>query len=163
MNHKPQIIPVVSPQIDWGLFVDAVQSLTGKSPTRSLDREGIRPEGSSAFLKALEEFSQQPGDWLEHQLSFGFLIELTLTQYIQILRRTKLKTVDNCSDYSKVVLVGGTLYEWREACLEFCSENVDIVLRYIFDYIYLYLHHLKLLTLHKTMLKDQTFVLEDQR
>lgn len=155
MNHKPQVIPVVSPQIDWGLFIHSMQRMTGESPTRSLDKEGIEPDSPYAFFKTLG-----PGEYTLKSLSYSFLIELREDDYLQILQKTDLEIVILYSGrYNQIVLISGTIYEWREACLEFCSEDVDIVLRYIFDCIYLYLHSLKLFTINKTMLKDQTFTL----
>lgn len=170
-KELPLVLPVVTPYIHRNDYISAIYQLTKRSPTRTLDASNRSLGDYYTFLASLGEFSEQidiqqatrfRDNYLNH-LSFSFLFHLSKDEYIEILRETELSCLDNLEmpDRELVVIVSGTLKQWKESCLLFCSEDYSFRVRYIFDAVVLYLEKCKALSgLSKRFLNDQSFILE---
>ena len=161
----PFVIPIITPDIDWNNYVGTIYKLLKRSPNRRLD-DANRPVGDySSFLESLGEFSHQSqyvADMHLQHLSFSFLIHPTKDEYIEILRQSDLHCVDNLSinERELIVIMSGTVSQWKIACYKFCSHEYSFRVRYIFDAIALLLEKYKVFRLAKRFVPDETFVLE---
>lgn len=163
MVNKPIIVPLVCPDVDWTLFITMIANATGRSPSRLLDLEGKKIGTTSSYLDALAYFSQKKGFTLLNQCSYSFLIEVSFEEYVAILSQTDLDCVDNfgTADSVKMIVASGTVLHWRNACMNFCIETMELRIRYTFNCIYIYMSNLNLIHLNKTMLVDRSFTLEE--
>jgi hypothetical protein len=168
MKAKPTIVPIVAPKINWHDFVSTIMAMTGRSPTRILDASGIRVGDDLSFLLALNSFQDNQGI-LSHTLShvsYTFLVEMKLDDYFILLKETSFDCVDTrrSKDEDLIVLISGSLFEWKQAIVTFSDPQRSFWLRYTFNAIYLMLCNSGLSDvfhgIRKTELLDQTLSLE---
>ena len=136
--------------VDWKRFVKTIDDVTGRSPTRSLDNSRIAVGDISSFIAAISYFSAELTPYemakyspvlLKH-VYYGFLIELTEKQYLTILKESEIVCTDNYlvkGDDENIVLMTGTLFQWKGATITFSNPLYPPKLRSIFNAIYLYL------------------------
>jgi len=162
----PLVVPIIVPNIDWNTYIGTIYKLLKRSPNRRLDETNRSVGDYSSFLASLVEFSDQtdlPREIHSDHLSFTFLIQTNKDEYVEILRESGLYALDNLevNDRELLVILSGTVTQWRKACFVFCSDDYSFRVRYIFDAIVLYLEKFKVFKgLSKRFGSDETFILE---
>jgi hypothetical protein len=172
----PQIKFIGGTQIDWNLFLQSCNEALGYSPIRgvdSLNRELSDPGKLLASLSAFHDrlkigdplaAIRDCGSLLRH-LSYMFLVYCDKELILNIRERTQLNvTSSEAAGDGYVVIVSGSLFDYRTATLECCTVDAPFDLRYLFDGFILYFDSLGLSEIwheyRKRPLKDKTFLLE---
>jgi hypothetical protein len=174
----PDVIPIVVPNINLPQFLKLATDATGHCPNRGVDSSPRTFSDYGKFIAILAEFQDRRANQpltvlrdagsLLHHLSYSFGVYADTETIFQIKERTDLHIVSTESlDGERIVLVSGTLREWRDATIECCQERQPFNLRLLFDKVVLLFDKFGLGelwdTLRKRPLADHTFLLEDKR
>lgn len=175
----PQVKATGGTQIDWDIFLKACNDALGYSPIRgvdSLQRELSDPAKLIASLAAFHDKQnleaplasiREAGSILRH-LSYVFLTYCDTALISDIRERTQLNVTSKVvfESVESLAVVSGSLFDFRIATLECCTEDSPYNLRYLFDAFVLYFESIGLGELwhdqRKRPLKDKTFLLEDK-
>lgn len=132
-----RITPVIVPNLGWDSFLKDVTSSIGRSVTKSIDESGQKLSNLAKFLITIQEFctdkSANPLDVLRdanlllQHLSFSFLVAGSSMTILRLLELTPLAGRSAKADKGRVVLLSGTLGEWKLATIDLCNhENADL-------------------------------------
>lgn len=172
---RPIVVPLLKPDYDWESFILNVKELTGESPTRSVDAQGVKVSDETAFLAALDSLKngrssvwdavKRATDSLLH-LTIGFLIICDDTIAVEILE-SQLNVSRSLHGDKTILIVSGNLNLWRDFVVKWAKAEVDFNVRFIADCVYLIFQQLKLDDLFgrykRRPLADETFYLEERR
>lgn len=132
-NIESNVTPVIIPNIAWDFFLKDVSDSTRHSPTRSIDESGQKLTVYAKFLTALQEFQTNsvinPIDVLRdansllNHLTFGFLIKGSSTTIYKLLEIATLNCVSAKMEKGRVMLLTGTLGEWKLLTIDLCSHK----------------------------------------
>ncbi len=137
MSAELNVTPVIIPNIAWDTFLKDVLDSTGHSPTRSIDESGQKLTIFAKFITALQELRENkaanPIDVLRttnallNHLAFSFLVEGSNILIFKVLEMTTLNGVSAKTKKGCVVLLSGTLGEWKLATIDLCNaEYADL-------------------------------------
>jgi hypothetical protein len=142
------IIPVTQTIVDWTKFVSTINEMTDRSPTRLLDQSNLAVGDSFSFVSSVAFFCSELGPFegtkyspnVFKHLLYGFLIDFSKDQYLDVLRETELICSDNyeSDDDEKIILVSGNLLQWKNAIVIFSSEHWNKKIRTIFNALYVF-------------------------
>ncbi len=172
----PQVKPIGGTQIDFNIFLKSCQEALNYSPMKGVDgcnRELSDPAKLLASLAAFKNKldSQDPikairdaSSILRH-LSYIFLVYCDQALIADIREMTQLNvTSTTAPDGERVVVVSGSLFDFRIATIECCVLESSLDIRYFFDSIVLYFQSIGLGDLwfgyRMKPQKDRTFLLE---
>lgn len=172
----PDLIPFMTPSINWGSFLKGASDATGRSIVRGVDaspRELSDPAKFLAVLSAFQDGNEKPLDAIRNSASiqaalhYGFLVYADEETVFQIMERTELMvTSTSCLDGERICVVTGNLKQWVQATKECCAEHQPFNLRLLFDKVILLFDRFGLGELwHDTRrrtLPDKTFLLEQK-
>ncbi len=146
----PRVILINKPTIIWDNWLCSIKEATDSSPTTLLDKQNRFNGDYYSFIASLGFFSENKGpeetiktspSILKH-LQFSFLIICEQDFFSKIYRESTLSVCEHID--TKVMVVSGTLFDWRDAIILFTNEKQHFELRYIFDMIYLLFDSLEL-------------------
>lgn len=137
MSNESSVTPVIIPHLAWDTFLKDVSDSTRHSPTRSIDESGQKLSTYAKFLVMLQELrtnkTANPVDVLRDanrlldHLTFGFLIKSANITILHLLELTALKAVSAKMEKGRVMLLTGTLGEWKLATVDLCcAERSDL-------------------------------------
>lgn len=170
-----EVALVMQTKLNMGTFLVLANKLLGYSPAtkadavsglKSIPHElvcllGFKDQQALPELELTEQF---------HDLySFGFLVVADERDLPLILEAAKMPfvTQETLLRGVQMTLVVGTFRQWQAAIKRSCKPDVDQIVRWCFDKIYLIFEREGLLKAFKKgrpqHLPDKTFYLEDQR
>lgn len=133
MPQELNVTPVVIPNIAWDTFLKDIFDSTGHSPTRSVDESGQKLSIFAKFLTALHELREnkttnpidvlRTANMLLNHLAFSFLVEGSNIMIFRVLEMTALNGVSAKTEKGRVVLLSGTLGEWKLATVDLCNAK----------------------------------------
>ena len=133
MPTESSVTPIIVPLIDWDTFLKDVLDSTGHSPVRSIDESGQKLAPCAKFLASLQEFRENrtanPIDVLRNanvtlnHLAFSFLVKGSSVMILKTLEMTTLHGISAKANKGRVVLLSGTLGEWKLATVELCNAQ----------------------------------------
>lgn len=170
----PEIVPVITTDVDWAILLASCQTAMGRSLTTQLDNHRMRPDSIKAFIAAIGAFRlpdsspsqilQNPGSLLNHAF-YGFLIACDVDVHIELLEDSGLNVLstDTQDRTIKLCLATGLLSQWRTAIINGCSAQSGKGLRLLLDKCLIHFESLGLGNIwsdySKKTLKDSTFAL----
>ncbi len=166
----PTVKLICSPSIHWDEWIGTVYQITNRSPTRILDQSKQLKFEHQAFLESLSSFVENDTfdkavkqvPYILDMLHFNFLIYAERDYAVELNKRTTLKMIANhWSDDKSVLLLTGSLYDWRNAIISFSTKEMNFDLRYIFNAVFLLFDQLGIKIMFdrtKIELSDQTFI-----
>ena len=161
------VLPISQTNIDWATYLVATKNALGRSVTSYIDEKGIKTNNLFSYLLTISEFYEShdiDNSILRHG-SFGFLVECDNETLLELMENTDL-SINSISLYrdTRLLVVTGTLLEWRDSVINCCSIIVSPELRALSDMFLLHLEKAGLSQLwqkyKKEIIKDKTFVLE---
>jgi hypothetical protein len=87
----PTIKIIASTQVDWPIFVRTINDLTGRSPTRELDAQGVPVGNFGSYLSALSYFQNSdrativPHFNVLHHASVSFLCDMPEHDFCKLM------------------------------------------------------------------------------
>ncbi len=133
MPQELSVTPVIIPNISWDTFLQDVLDSTGHSPTRSIDESGQELTIFAKFITALQEFREnkitnpidvlRTANMLLDHLAFSFLVSGPSIMIFKVLEMTGLNGVSAKTEKGRVVLLSGTLGEWKLATIDLCNAE----------------------------------------
>jgi hypothetical protein len=128
---------VIIPNLGWVSFLKDATDSVKHGITRSVDNSNQRLNELAKFLVTLQELRTNevanPRDVLKaantllHHLSFSLLISGSSAMIFKILEITTLHSVAGKAEKGRVVLLSGTLGEWKLATIDLCNaKNTDL-------------------------------------
>lgn len=133
MPPELTVTPIIIPHIAWNTFLQDISNSTGRSPTHGMDESGQRLTIFAKFLTALQEFRENrtvnPIDTLRtantllNHLAFSFLVESSDVTIFKALEMTTLNGVSAKTENGRIVLLSGTLGEWKLATIDLCNAK----------------------------------------
>lgn len=167
----------MTPSIDWQAFLSICNGALAKMPTEQLDSYKV-PLNAASFIAALSylrspESKETPwqsllkSGLLKEHLSFSFLIVCDREVLVDVTTRSKLNIVfQRTINENYLIVASGTLNDWYNATLEFCTKTVCFGTRYLYDAITLLFEKAGFQQLWtdcaKESLTDGTFLLENK-
>ena len=141
LEKKPEVYPLQIGRVDWELYVKICQSFLGESPTRGIDAAGIDVKAPIAFLKTLD-LGNQPinamsQEHLYNHIFFSFMIITDISTIAQISERTELNLLFVEKRSKALVVLSGTLKEWKYAIIYCCNSRAETLLRGLFNEIFI--------------------------
>ena len=135
-----------SPVVNWPQFVESVQGLIGKSPTRCLDQFSLDLNNPYSLLVALQSLRESDFNPWTGKIDNDFLQHITLT-FFEITRYTVAEEIYSSSLYLKtshialnrencLLLMIGSLLDWQFLLPDILSYNKSTEIRLIFTKIY---------------------------
>jgi hypothetical protein len=166
----PEIIPIVSPKIDWLNYLAVSKRVLGYSLSKEIDNQKLSLCDSS-FLLSLQTFETKiyetsiPWHLLRH-LTYSFLIVLDYDDYIKLIENSPTINIISSQTIEKnvkLLIASGNLEDWKFECIQ---ERSTRELQILFDKIVLYFESNGLgkmfIEYKKTTLKNNTFILEEK-
>ena len=133
MSPESSVTPVIIPNIAWDTFLQDVADSTGHSPTRSIDESGQQLSLYAKFFTSLQELREnktanpldvlRTANMLLNHLAFSFLVEGSSIMIFKVLEMTTLHGVSAKTEKGRVVLLSGTLGEWKLATIDLCNSS----------------------------------------
>jgi len=120
------VYPLQMGQVDWEIYIKVVKDFLGESPTRGIDQNNIDTKNPIAFLKTLD-FGNQPlnamcQEHLYNHLFFSFIAIIDGFVLADISSRTDLSSVYAEKRNKIMVLLSGTLYQWKRGIIQASSK-----------------------------------------
>jgi len=169
------IIPIITPQVDWPTLAKNAETVLGYNPLKKADATDRELSDSARLLAVLSAFRcreaeplesiRNAGSLLKH-LQYGFLVAGDRESILEISAASELTlTINQSVTDALAVIVTGNMKEWRVASIEHCVPSAPYSVRAFFDQVILYFQKVGLgevwsdmrKTPHK---KDKTFYLE---
>lgn len=158
------MLPLCIPQVNWPVFIQAVQDSLGFSPTRGLD-DVLLPKHNdpAAFLACLDLKNKPAEALLKHELykhySLSFIASLSDFTILEFSNWTTLHL------YCKkdITILSGTLADWRDAVIYGCSNEAHPDLRRQMNKAHQHLCTMGFKSIfpqHQTSLHDGTYILK---
>lgn len=171
---RPVVVPFMKPDYDWDAFILSVRELTGESPTRSVDAQGVKVSDETAFLAALDSLKngrnsvwdavKRATDSLLH-LTIGFLIICDETVAVELVE-SQLNVSRSRHGDKTILIVSGNIGLWRDFAIKWAKPKVDFNMRFLADCVYLIFQQMKLDDLFskykRRPMADETFYLEER-
>jgi len=158
--------PLAQTYVDWNGFIQTCKEVLGDSPTRELDKKGIKVGDLNSYyltLKGMETTKYQ--QVIKGQISFSFLcvVDNYLIETIyKILKEPYIFEVE-VNKKETLIIISTTLDKWQGII---CSQyvKVDNDYRQFINKIYLWFEKLNLSFIYegykKSPLNDGTFILK---
>lgn len=131
-----RVVPIIYSVPDWSQYIEICQDTLGYSPTRGLDLKGISPKKASSFLKTLD-LENKPDAQVNNKYNFvyiGFAISCDRESLIDLCK-SGLHIVHKENKRKCLVLVAGTLLQWKTALAESYEEETQEIIECIIKYI----------------------------
>lgn len=128
-----ELLPIVTPNINWQQYLTAANQALGVSLSRSFDKINLKMD-NRAFLISANDLSQTSpaldidSPALRH-LTFTFLLAMLENPFYSLLEHTNLHftSSDTVKRGIKLSIVTGNLQQWKESiALTSSSESSDI-------------------------------------
>lgn len=148
-----KVVPLSVTQINWMQFITTATEVVGRSPMRSIDAANVKPGDPFSFIAALRELDTPgisprdavriPSVYLEH-VSVGFLVHVSASEEwhigsLPLIRRVDIDGKDiPRQEPDKLILLSGTLFEWRTVVSVILTRTDDYIQRELFNKIYLW-------------------------
>jgi len=137
-----KIYPLQIGRVDWKIYVKVCQEFLGESPTRGIDSAGISLDNPIAFLKTLD-FHNQPinaisQEHLYNHVFFSFIAITDIFTIAQISERGYINIAYVEKRNEVLVLMSGTLKQWKDSIVSCCDHKAESILRRFFNDIYLH-------------------------
>jgi len=137
MSNKSSVTPVIIPHIAWDVFLKDASDYIGHNFTRSIDESGQKLSIYAKFLTTVQEFHTndianpidvlRDANLLLDHLTFSFLVKSTTATIFKLLESTNLHGVSAKAKVGRVVLLTGTLGEWKLATIDICRfKNAEL-------------------------------------
>jgi hypothetical protein len=165
-----EIYPLAITQGNWSVFIDTCQRILGHSPTRGIDLCHLEVGDPAAFLGSLTmentplETLREGGGVFAHFMSSFLLVADSLA--VCELARTCLRMwwQKGRRRDEHIIVVSGTMAEWKDAILQGCRTDAEIELRWIMNHVVMQFEQTGLREVfngyRKKQLLDETFILE---
>lgn len=141
------ILPLTITQVDWQTYIEIVQKVIGKSPTRGLDTARIDIQEPSAFLSTLD-LENSPLENLRKgyfknttfdHVSFSFVGIVDKEIILEISNRLPLKILTETSDNIQyLIILTGNMSDWYRTILIGCSHDVSKQCRILMNQCYVH-------------------------
>jgi len=128
-----KIYPLQIGTVDWEVYVRVCKEFLGESPTRGIDSAGVKLDTPIAFLKTLD-LNNQPinaisQEHLYKHIFFSFILITDLVTIAQISERTSLSIAFVEKRHEALVIISGTLADWKYAIVNCSNKYADIKVR----------------------------------
>lgn len=125
MEYK--VKPLLMQQVNWEPYIDTYMELFGDSPTRELDKRGMKLDHQMAFPNSLEHCFD--GNISRH-LVFSFICTANADMLIEIQNRTNIKILSKESTEERgvyIFIATASIDEWREGlkAVAECSKHLN--------------------------------------
>lgn len=122
-----ELLPIVTPNIEWRQYLSAVNQALGSSISGSFDAANI-PPSPRAFVVSLNDLSQtEPALELDvfalSHLSYAFTSLMLMDAYYELMETVQLNFTSSDAQRAgiRVFVVSGNLLQWQQAVN--CASN----------------------------------------
>lgn len=161
--------------IDWPAFLTTAKTALGHSASTILDNNSLKANSLPAFIVALGGLQEatrpndvllEPGSILNH-VSYSFLSSIPEDTAIELMENTPLAVFGTpVGKNGRLVIITGSLQDWRTAIINCCSDTTTLELRASLDLAMLAFEKEGLSLIwgryRKQTLPDKTFILVEQ-
>lgn len=145
-----KIIPIITPNIDIKSFIKATHEALGINPLSGIDQSTRAFTNDAKFLAGLAAFHNhinlktpitaiRDAASLCSHLSYTFVIAAPKSVILKSMERTDLHhTIAEGFEELQLVVISGTLKQWKLGTLECCHPDVNHELRLLYDGVYFY-------------------------
>lgn len=172
-----EVWPLAILKINFEDLIKSYRELTGRSLTGRMDAHGMKVGDYASYIAALSVVQSIGSDnpvvaieesgLLKDHLFFTFGVHAPVEVIFEIISRTRLRVTSTATtDGFRLAVVSGTLTQWFDATLEFCTKSVTPGVREFGDRVVLLFDTGGLSLLwrgyRKRMQADKTFILEEK-
>jgi hypothetical protein len=134
-----EVYPLAITHVEWSIFIDVCQRVTGESPTRGLDASHLNIKDPAAFLGSFDaenkpvEALRDPYNVGHRHFSISFIMVLDAEGVIA-LHGTGLSLYTKAGQRRQTLVIAtGSMDQWHRAVINGCREAASYELRWIMN------------------------------